>query len=61
MSLKLACSENTQEFNDNTHIVAIRPSGNVYAMDAINELNIKHKNWTDLMTGEPFTRKDVSF
>jgi hypothetical protein len=30
-------------------------------MDAINELNIKHKNWTDLMTGEPFTRKDVSF
>jgi peptidyl-prolyl cis-trans isomerase-like protein 2 len=40
--------------------VAIRPSGNVYAMDAINELNIKHKNWTDLMTGEPFTRKDVS-
>jgi peptidyl-prolyl cis-trans isomerase-like protein 2 len=48
-----------QEFNDNTHVVAIKNSGNVYAMDAVNELNIKPKNWTDLMTGEPFTRKDV--
>ena len=38
----------------------MRPSGNVYSWDAVEELNVKRKNWTDLMTGEAFTRKDVS-
>ena len=49
-----------QVFNNNTHVVGVKTSGNVYAYDAIDELNIKQKNWTDLMTGEAFTRKDVS-
>jgi peptidyl-prolyl cis-trans isomerase-like 2 len=49
-----------QEFTDNSHVVAIRPSGNVYAWEAVEELNIKQKNWIDLLTSEPFTRKDVS-
>ena len=49
-----------QEFTDHSKVVAVKPSGNVYAWDAVEELNIKRKNWTDLMTGEPFTRKDVS-
>lgn len=40
-------------------MVAVKPSGNVYAWDAVEELNVKRKNWTDLMTGEAFTRKDV--
>jgi hypothetical protein len=40
-------------------VVAVKPSGNVYSWDAVEELNIKRKNWTDLLTGENFTRKDV--
>ncbi|KAG0254100.1 RING-type E3 ubiquitin-protein ligase ppil2 [Mortierella polycephala] len=46
-------------FNENTHIVAIKTSGNVYAFDAVERLNIKAKFWKDLMTDEPFTRKDI--
>lgn len=46
-------------FNDNTKIVAIRTSGNVYSYDSIESLNIKMKNWEDLMTSQPFTRQDI--
>ena len=28
-------------------------------MSAVKELNVKKKNWTDLMTGEAFTKKDI--
>jgi peptidyl-prolyl cis-trans isomerase-like protein 2 len=28
-------------------------------MDAIQQLNIKPKNWSDLLTGEKFSRKDI--
>jgi hypothetical protein len=41
------------------HIVAILTSGNVFAMDAVHQLNIKPKNWSDLLTGEKFNRKDI--
>ena len=30
-----------QVFTESTHIVAIKPSGNVYCWEAIQELNIK--------------------
>ena len=56
---KWHCPVTFKEFTDHTHVVAVKPSGNVYAYEAVEELNIKRKNWTDLMTGEPFTRKDV--
>lgn len=46
-------------FTDSTHIVAIATSGNVYAWDTIHRLNIKAKNWNDLLTDEEFTRKDL--
>ncbi|KAF8425146.1 cyclophilin-like domain-containing protein [Tirmania nivea] len=46
-------------FTDNTHLVAIRTSGNVYAWDTVEKLNIKAKNWKDLMTDDEFTRKDI--
>lgn len=46
-------------FNDSTHLVAIGTSGNVYAYDTIQQLNIKAKFWSDLLTGEEFTRKDL--
>ncbi|KAF8454306.1 cyclophilin-like domain-containing protein [Terfezia claveryi] len=46
-------------FTDNTHLVAIRTSGNVYAWDTVERLNIKAKNWKDLLTDDEFTRKDI--
>ncbi len=46
-------------FNDNTHIACIRSTGNVYSYEAVEELNIKPKNWKDLLTDEPFQRKDI--
>jgi peptidyl-prolyl cis-trans isomerase-like protein 2 len=46
-------------FTDNTHIVALKKSGNVFAWDTIERLNIKAKNWQDLVSDEQFTRKDI--
>ncbi|KAG0329140.1 Peptidyl-prolyl cis-trans isomerase cyp8 [Dissophora globulifera] len=53
------CPITLRVFNENTHIVAIKTSGNVYAYEAVERLNIKAKLWKDLMTDEPFTRKDI--
>lgn len=46
-------------FTNNSHIVAIRTTGNVYSYDAVEQLNIKAKNWRDLLSDEPFTRSDI--
>ncbi|KAG2449452.1 hypothetical protein HYH02_005599 [Chlamydomonas schloesseri] len=46
-------------FTEHTHIVAIKPTGNVYCWEAVEELNVKPKNWKDLLTDEPFSRKDI--
>ncbi|KAF3930710.1 Phosphatase [Dactylella cylindrospora] len=46
-------------FTDNTHIVVIKTSGNVFAYDTVERLNIKAKNWRDLVTDEEFARKDI--
>jgi hypothetical protein len=46
-------------FTEHTHIVAVKATGNVYSWEAVEELNIKAKNWKDLLTDEPFTRKDI--
>nr|CCA16856.1 peptidylprolyl isomerase putative [Albugo laibachii Nc14] len=53
------CPVTYKVFTDHTKITAIAVSGNVYSQDAIHELNLKPKNWTDLLTGEPFKRKDI--
>jgi hypothetical protein len=42
---KYACPVLGKVFTDSTHIVANKKSGNVYCMQAIEELNIKAKNW----------------
>lgn len=44
---------------DNTHIVALRNTGNVFAYDTVERLNIKGKLWRDLVTDEEFGRKDI--
>lgn len=50
----------TKVFNNNSKILAIRTSGNVFAADAVEELNFKAKNWNDLLTGETFTKRVCS-
>jgi len=32
--------------------VAVKPTGNVYCWEAVEELNIKAKDWKDLLTSE---------
>ncbi|EDO30353.1 predicted protein [Nematostella vectensis] len=56
---KYHCPVTYKVFNQNTNIVAIKTSGNVYCLDAVEQLNFKAKNFRDLLTDEAFTRKDV--
>ncbi|CCJ29227.1 unnamed protein product [Pneumocystis jirovecii] len=46
-------------FNNHTHIIAIRTSGNVFSWDAVDNLNLKTKNMNDLLTNELFTKNDI--
>ncbi|KAK6350188.1 Peptidyl-prolyl cis-trans isomerase cyp8, variant 2 [Orbilia brochopaga] len=46
-------------FTNNTHIVAIKTSGNVFAGETVDKFNVKAKHWRDLLTDEEFTRKDI--
>ena len=44
---------------NNTHIVALKTTGNVFAYDTVERLNIKAKVWRDLVSDEGFSRKDI--
>ena len=44
---------------DNTHIVALGNTGNVFAWETVERLNIKGKMWRDLVSDEEFGRKDI--
>lgn len=46
-------------FTNSSHIAAIATTGNVFLMEAIEQLNIKNKNWKDLISDQPFERKDI--
>lgn len=46
-------------FTKNSHIVAIQKSGNVYCYEAVEQLNIKGKNYKDLINDTPFVRSDI--
>ncbi|MCO5612751.1 hypothetical protein L7F22_067021 [Adiantum nelumboides] len=46
-------------FTEYTHIVALKTTGNVFSYEAVKELNLKPKNWKDLLTDEPFSRNDI--
>ena len=46
-------------FTDNTHIVTLRNTGNVFTWDTVERLNIKAKNWKDLVSDEDFKRSDI--
>ncbi|OVA11855.1 Cyclophilin-like peptidyl-prolyl cis-trans isomerase domain [Macleaya cordata] len=53
------CPVLNKVFTEFTHIVAVRTTGNVFCYEAIKELNLKTKNWKELLTDEPFTRNDL--
>lgn len=46
-------------FNEHTHIVAIKTSGNVFSRESIERLNIKPGHWCDLVTDQKFSRADI--
>ena len=49
----------SKPFTKNSYIVAIKTSGNVYSNEAVEQLNIKSKNWKDLISDTPFARTDI--
>ncbi|KAK6923958.1 Cyclophilin-type peptidyl-prolyl cis-trans isomerase domain [Dillenia turbinata] len=53
------CPVLNKVFTEFTHIVAVKTTGNVFCYEAIKELNIKTKNWKELLTDEPFSREDL--
>ena len=56
---EIHCPITFKVLTDSSHIVAIRPSGNVYSYDAIDRLNLKTNTFNDLLTNESFTREDI--
>lgn len=53
------CPVSKKVFTDSTKIVAIKPSGVVYAASTVEELNRKAKFFCDLMTGKKFLPGDI--
>lgn len=48
-----------KNFTKQSHIVAIQITGNVFSYEAVEQLNLKAKNWKDLLNDTPFQRKDI--
>ncbi|KAG1673499.1 RING-type E3 ubiquitin-protein ligase PPIL2 [Nymphon striatum] len=46
-------------FNENSHIVAIKTTGNVFSYEAVEQLNLKAKNLVELLTNDSFTKSDI--
>ncbi|KAJ6633587.1 RING-type E3 ubiquitin-protein ligase PPIL2 [Pseudolycoriella hygida] len=53
------CPSLFKPFTKNSHVVAIATTGNVFSYEAVDQLNIKTKNWRDLVNDVAFTRKDI--
>ncbi|XP_042379068.1 peptidyl-prolyl cis-trans isomerase CYP65-like [Zingiber officinale] len=53
------CPVLNKVFTEFTHIIAVKTTGNVFCYEAIKELNLKTKNWKELLTDEPFTKDDL--
>jgi len=53
------CPATFKVFNPSTKIAVNKVTGNVYAYDAIEKLNIKVSNLRDLISDEPFKRDDI--
>jgi peptidyl-prolyl cis-trans isomerase-like protein 2 len=55
----LQCPVTFKQFTENTHVVALKTTGNVYSYDAIDQLCLKVKSMKDLLDDSPFTRADL--
>jgi peptidyl-prolyl cis-trans isomerase-like protein 2 len=53
------CPVTYRIFTETSLIVAIKTTGNVYSMEAIDELNLKRNYLKDLLNEVPFQRKDI--
>lgn len=53
------CPTLFKPFTKNSHIVCVATTGNVFSWEAIEQLNLKTKNFKDLVDDTPFTRKDL--
>lgn len=53
------CPVTYRIFTPNSVIVSIRTTGNVYSMEAVEELNLKRNHLRDLLSDQPFQRKDI--
>jgi peptidyl-prolyl cis-trans isomerase-like 2 len=56
---KYHCPITFKVFNENSHIVCIASSGNVFSFEAIEQLNIKANYFKDLLNDSSFTKKDI--
>jgi peptidyl-prolyl cis-trans isomerase-like protein 2 len=53
------CPVMLKSFTGNSKIVTNKKSGQVFSMEAVQEMNIDKGNWFDLVTDEPFERIDL--
>lgn len=53
------CPALFKPFTKNSHIVALATTGNVFSWEAVEELNLKAKNFKDLVDDTAFQRKDI--
>lgn len=54
-----ACPITYKTFTDNSYIIAILETGNVYSYEAYEELNKKPKNFHDLLNNTPFDPEKI--
>lgn len=53
------CPVMFRAFTNQSHIVAIAKTGNVFSYDAVDQLNFKTKSYKDLLTDEPYQKSDI--
>lgn len=53
------CPVTNKVFTQHSHVVCIKSTGNVFSYEAVFELNIKPKNYIDLISGEEFKKNDI--
>ncbi|KAJ1966368.1 cyclophilin peptidyl-prolyl cis-trans isomerase Cyp8 [Dispira parvispora] len=53
------CPVSYKVFNDYSHIVAIRPTGNVFSYESVSNFNLKRNQLKDLVDDTPFVKSDI--
>ncbi|KAJ1657368.1 cyclophilin peptidyl-prolyl cis-trans isomerase Cyp8 [Dispira simplex] len=53
------CPVSYKVFNDYSHIVAIRSTGNVFSYESVSNFNLKRNQLKDLVDNTPFVKSDI--